>query len=719
MKALIFAVIAAGAFLVGGFFPDPDPKEKEELILYAVSNFLEQVHFRPVDLNDEFSENAFNYYLDMLDNSKRFLMKSDVDQLEQFRYSIDEQYKDKSLEFFDVSVGVIDGAITRGEAIYKEVMETEFDLSIDETINLDAENKEFAKDESELKEAWRKMLKYEILIRYEDKLEKLEKEQKEKGAAKSDIELMALESEKIKLQEEAVEETKETFDDWFKRLSKVRRSDRFEAYLNTLTHMFDPHSDYYNPKEKEDFNINMGGRLEGIGARLQTDGDYTKVVNIIVGGPAWKGKELEVDDLITAVQQKGEEDVLDITGMRVDDVVQYIRGKPGTSVILTVKKKDGSMVEIEIERDLVIIEEGNAKSVLIERENSPHKVGYIRLPKFYADFESADGRSCATDIAVELEKLKSENVDGVILDLRNNGGGSLRDVVQMSGLFIDEGPIVQVKPRGRDPYVLEDEDPETKYDGHVIVMVNGYSASASEILAAALQDYERAIIVGSKTSFGKGTVQRFYDLDRAVRGNGDLKPLGQVKLTTQKFYRINGGSTQLKGVTPDIILPDNFHYMETGEKQYDYAMEWTEIDPVEFSKPDYVLPKVSELKKKSEARVAANEEFQLVLENAARLKKNRDDKEFSLNFDKFDSEMTQREEEAEKFKKLWDTPIPGLSYKNLDVDKDFIEADSSRIARNDAWITDLTKDIYIEETLNILSDIIAQDPSIGAIDKKE
>ena len=705
MKALILAIIAGGAFMAGSLFPDPDPKEKEELILYAISNFLEQVHFRPIDLNDEFSENAFNYYLDLLDNSKRFMTQDDIAKLESFKYAIDDQFKDKNFEFFNTSVVVINDAIERSEKIYKEVISGTFDFEIEESINMDNDSKAYPANESELKETWRKMLKYEVLIRYEDKLEK-----QEKAEEKAEI---------SSLMNESYKETKEMFDDWFKRLSKVRRSDRFESYLNTITHMFDPHSDYYNPKEKEDFNINMGGRLEGIGARLQTDGDYTKVVNIIVGGPAWKGKELEVDDLITAVQQKGEESVLDITGMRVDDVVQHIRGKPGTVVLLTVKKKDGTLRVIEIERDLVIIEEGNAKSVLLEIDDSPHKVGYIRLPKFYADFESKNGRSCAVDVATEIEKLKSENVDGIILDLRNNGGGSLRDVVQMSGLFIDEGPIVQVKPRGRDPYVLEDEDPETKYDGHLIVMVNGYSASASEILAAALQDYERAVIVGSKSTFGKGTVQRFYDLDRAVRGNADLKPLGQIKLTTQKFYRITGGTTQLEGVIPDIILPDNFHFLEIGEKEYDYAMEWTEIKPVEFTKPDYKLPGLNELKAKSESRIGKHPDFQLVLENASRLKKNRDDKEYSLNFETFDKEMDEREREAEKFKNLWDEPIPGLSARNLDIDQQFIQADSSRIARNDVWIKDLKKDIYLDEALNILADMIEQSRSFGSIEKKK
>ncbi|WP_235297227.1 carboxy terminal-processing peptidase [Portibacter marinus] len=704
MKAVILALVAAGVLAVGSFFPEPDPKEKEELIFYAVSNFLEQVHYRPLEMNNDFSENAFKSYLEVLDNSKRFLLQTDVDELQKYEKLLDDQYEEGSFEFFNLSEQKINKAIERAKKVYDETIKMDFDFTIDEDINLDDEEKAFPKNMDELKEGWRKMIKYEILVRYEDKLEANEKAEKKKTEEE--------------LKKEAYKDAKEMFDDWFDRLGEIRRSDRFEAYLNTITHVFDPHSDYYNPKEKQDFNINMGGRLEGIGARLQRDGDYTKVVDIIVGGPAWKGKELEVDDLITAVQQKGEDEVLDITGMRVDDVVQHIRGKKGTIVYLTVKKKDGTMVDIEIERDIVIIEEGKAKSVIIEREDEGHKYGYIRLPKFYADFESKDGRSSAVDVALEIEKLKAENVDGIILDLRNNGGGSLRDVVQMSGLFIDEGPIVQVKPRGREPYVLEDEDPETKYDGHLIVMVNGYSASASEILAAAMQDYDRALIVGSKSTFGKGTVQRFYDLDRAVRGNGDMKPLGEVKLTTQKYFRVNGGSTQLKGVVPDVILPDNFHYIETGEKQYDYAMEWTEIDPVEYELPKMTVSNKEILSKNSAQRIESDEQFKLVLENAQRLKENRDDKIYSLNFEEFNKEVDAREQAAEKFKDLWSNQIIGLNASNLPIDLEFIEADSSRIARNDVWIKDLQKDIYLNETLNIMKDMITANPSLGSLEKK-
>ncbi|MEL6989814.1 MAG: S41 family peptidase, partial [Bacteroidota bacterium] len=329
------------------------------------------------------------------------------------------------------------------------------------------------------------------------------------------------------------------------------------------------------------FDMRMAGHFEGIGARLQTDGDYTKIVQIIPGGPAWKGKQLEVDDLILSVAQKGE-DPVDITGMRIDKVVSQIRGKKGTVVVLKVKKVDGTKELIEITRDKVVTDDGKAVSLVLDQNDQVGKIGYIDLPSFYADFGDKDGRSSAEDVGKEIENLKAQNVNGIIIDLRNNGGGSFKDVVDMSGFFIEKGPIVQAKSRGREPYSLKDSDPTVQYDGPVIVMVNGYSASASEILAAALQDYKRAVIVGSTSTYGKGTVQRFFDLDRVIQGGDELKPLGDLKVTTQKFYRVDGGSTQLKGVVPDIILPDNFHYIKTGEKDLDYPLEWTKIDPVDY-----------------------------------------------------------------------------------------------------------------------------------------
>ena len=504
--------------------------------------------------------------------------------------------------------------------------------------------------------------------------------------------------------EEARAEIKDNYSNWFERLGKLRRSDRFESYINAITHSFDPHSDYLNPKKKADFDIRMGGKLEGIGARLSSDGEFTKVVSIVPGGPAWKGKDLEVDDIITLVTQEDGEQT-DLKGMRLDDVVQKIRGKKGTIVTLSVKKADGNVTDVVIERDEVILDEGFAKSLILNKEESD-KIGYIRLPRFYSSFEGKNGNSCAEDVKKELIKLNEENVNGVVLDLRNNGGGSLRDVITMSGLFIEKGPIVQVKPREKNARIYKDTDSDVVYDGPLIVMVNHYSASASEILAAALQDYGRAIIVGSTSTFGKGTVQRFFNLDEAFKDSQlSNEKLGDIKVTMQKFYRINGGSTQLKGVTPDIVLPDNYHFLELGEKDYDYALDWTVIDPLEYEQDVYRIPELDNLIARSTERISSNAQFNMILDNAKRLKDNKDKSTYSLNYDSFDKYWEKRDAENDKYKGIMDNELNSFSIKNLSIDLDKINSDESRVARNEDWIKGLQKDIYIEEVLHIINDL--------------
>ena len=503
----------------------------------------------------------------------------------------------------------------------------------------------------------------------------------------------------------ARDEVKENLDGYFNRLSKTKREDYVSDYLNTITHIFDPHSGYFGAYDKEQFDMQMSGSLEGIGARLQTDGELTKVTSIVPGGPAWKGKELEAGDYILKVTQGIEDEGIDITGMRIDEVVKKIRGKKGTEVILMVKKVDGSVIDISIIRDVVILEESFARSLILEDESNSQKIGYIKLPRFYADFNHTNGSSCSKDVADEIDKLKAKKIDGIILDLRNNGGGSLKDVVKMTGLFIEEGPIVQVKSRMQKPIVLSDKDNTVQYDGPLVILVNNFSASASEILAAALQDYERAVIIGSNSTFGKGTVQRFLNLDRAFRGHNEIKPLGEVKVTIQKFFRVNGGSTQLKGVVPDIILPNNWHYIKTGEKENEFAMEWTEINPLKYDQKVYNLKSMELIKAKSQSRIENNEMFKKVLENADRLKKRRDDNAHSLNFEKYRSEQEILDEEAALFKDIF-SPIEDLKVNNLKEDFDHIHQDSSRIARNEDWINSVSKDIYIDEAMHVLHDMI-------------
>ncbi len=687
-KSSVIITFLVSILTLGSFYSGVDNKEREGLILYAMLNYLEQVHFDPIPIDDDFSKKVFENYLKYMDGGKRYFVKEDIDAMKKYELSIDNQTQERTFEFFDMSLELLDVGINRAKGYYQSAIESDFDFSVDEYLEMDYKKVSYATTKAELKERWRKIIKYDVLTRLEGKI-----------ADQDDAESPKLIEE---LKKEAIETTKDIYDAWFKRIDQLRRSDRFEAYLNAMTHLYDPHSDYLSPKDKEDFDIRMGGKLEGIGARLTTDGDYTKVMEIVPGGPAWKGKDLKVDDKIVRVTQKDEEGV-DVTGMRLDDVVQKIRGDKGTRVILTVKDDEG-LRDVEIERDVVQLEETFAKSLIL-RKDDDEKIGYIKLPKFYSSFEKEDGNSCAADVARELEKLKDQNVDGIILDLRSNGGGSLRDVVDMSGLFIESGPIVQVKSRQDQPYIYKDKDAGVKYDGPLLVMVNSYSASASEILAAALQDYDRAVIVGSNSTYGKGTVQRIFDLDRGIKGNETLKPLGSVKLTMQKFYRINGGSTQLKGVKPDIILPDNHYYIEAGEKEYDGAMEWSEIASLPFSQEVFRVNNDEEIRDNSEERVESNGTFNLILDNASRIKELRENTSYPLSLEAFAALAKSRDEEAEKYKDLFKDPVPGLRAENIYVDLSTINIDTSRIELNKDWLEGVHSDVYIAECIDILKDI--------------
>ena len=723
-SAILVALASVIAFIA--FINPFNFQEREAMILTGVMKFMDQVHYNPKMINDELSVVIFDKYIEALDSRKRFLTQEEVDELAQFRDKIDDQIKIKTFEMFEMSNELIEKGIQRGQRIYESIDVSALDLTSNDKVNLDYENRERPKNEKALKKYWEQLITYDIISKVETKIDKQVQKLQAMMLVPPAVDTAAVNSEKEPYVEknrneliaEAIEDHTKNYKKWFKRLNKQRRSDRFEQYLNAVTHQSDPHTTYFNPKKRDDFNINMGGKLEGIGARLQADDDFIKIVSIVPGGPIWKTKKAEADDLIIAIQQEGEDEVLNLYGMRLDDVVSKIRGKKGTVITLTLRKKDGSEILLAIERDEVITEETLAKSLIINKVGSIENIGYIKLPKFYSSFEKKGGNSCAKDVASEIEKLKTVNVNGIILDLRNNTGGSLNDVVEMSGLFIKEGPIVQVKPRTRDAYVHRDKNPDVLYDGPLMILVNKYSASASEIIAAAMQDYKRAVIVGSTSTYGKGTVQRFYDLDRAFKGAEDYKPLGSLKMTTQKFFRVNGGSTQLIGVTPDIVLPDNYQYMDVGEKEYDHAMKWTEIDPVEYSQDVALLDHIDEVAATSKKRVDKNDKFTKVLANAERIKKYRDNSTYSLNIDQFIKEMDQREEDSEEFKDLYDTDIASLKISNLEVDMDNINFDESKRARNQDWLDGMKKDFYLEEALSIMKDMIRLEDSFASIEQK-
>lgn len=690
-------------FLGASFTLNNPPVEtvKETLMLKTMMDGFRNYHYNPLEINDEFSENLHKSFLERMDSRKRFFVKDDIKQLEQYKNTLDESIDEVNYDFFNMSVILLDAGIQRAKGYYEKALDSDFDFEKVGNIELDGEKRSYAATYKEQEQRWYDIMKYELLVRLNNKIEK-QKEELEKENKDPEFK----EKTEAEMLEDSKEEIKKIFDKWFARLEKSKRQDRLDDYLNSIAGLYDPHTNYYAPIEKENFDISMSGKLEGIGARLQSDGEETKVTEIVTGGPAWKEGSLKANDIIIKVAQ-GKEVPVDVTGMNINDVVSYIRGKKGTEVNLTVKDAEGKEKIITIIRDVVIMEEGYAKSLILNyKKEGVKNIGYILLPRFYADFRDVKGRQCANDVAREIQKLKNDGVENIILDLRNNGGGSLRDVVNMSGLFIEEGPIVQVKARNFKPKVLEDEDDRVLFSGNLIIMVNQFSASASEILAAAMQDYNRAVIVGSSSTFGKGTVQRFVDLDEMVRGEKSQKPLGEVKMTIQKFYRINGGSTQLKGVVPDIILPDNFQEIQVGEKEYDYAMEWTQIEPVKYSQDVRQVKNMDKLKSNSKKRVSLNETFQMITENAARLKAAKEDTEESLNLGEYQVERKKERNVAKKFENIMEDDIEGLEVLNLKGDLDGMKGDESKEARNEKWVKNVHKDIYIQEALMIMKDMM-------------
>ena len=707
-KGFALFVLVAIMFWVAAYHPNTDNAQKEAILMQTIRAGLDQLHYQPQELNDNFSNQLYDLYLEQLDRSKRWLTREDIEQLAAYKDLLDDEAKEGTYQFLDLSQALFLKSLKKTKKYYQEILANPFDFTGNEILEMDGEKKDFAKNDKELKERWVKMMKYETLSRLVDKLE--EQEKKEEKEEREDTEAKKAQVKTVaQLEEEARKSVLKLFDDWYHRMEKRQRKDYLSDYLNAFTGVYDPHTNYFLPADKANFDIGMSGRLEGIGARLQeTTTDETKVVHVVPGGPAYRGKVLEVNDIIQKVAQGDDGEWIDVAGWDINDVVAKIRGKKGTKVRLSLKKVDGTIVETTIVRDEIVMDDGYAKSSILNLPGTIDNIGYIKLPRFYADFNKRDGRQCAKDVEAELEKLKGQNVNGVILDLRSNGGGSLRDVVKMSGFFIEEGPIVQVKSRIANAEVLRDKDEKVQYDGPLIVMVNSFSASASEILAAALQDYGRAVIVGSDATFGKGTVQRFFDLDRAIRGHSDIKPLGEVKLTVQKFYRVNGGSTQLKGVRPDIILPDNYNYIETGEEEYETAMKWTEIDPIAHGQAVYQIKDLNALRAASKNRVKTDATFRQVEENAKRLKAKRDKTTYSLNLEKYRANRKRQADEAKKYSNLFKTDIEGLEVSNLEMDLDYIQADSSRIGRNEDFLNSLKKDVYVEESLHIMKDMIQQ-----------
>jgi carboxyl-terminal processing protease len=665
--------------------------DRNDVIFSLIVDSLKQLHYSPGKLDDNFSAKVFDQYMNT-DLNKKFLLQGDVDELSKYKTDIDDQILNQRQDFYKASREIMERRLAEKENWSAEILSKPMDYTIEEEYEVDWKKITYAKTEAELKNEWRKMLKYQVLYRLDEALNKQEKATEKKDTV---VKIRPFDT----LEAEARQKTLKFQQDWFKRLKKMTDRDKFSEFANAVTSVYDPHTQYFAPKDKKKFYQSMSGQFEGIGARLQSKDGILEVNEIIVGSPSYKQGELKPGDDILKVGQ-GSAEPVDITNMDMDEAIELIKGPKGTEVRLTVRKTDNTLKVIPIIRDVVEIEETFAKSAILENKN---RIGYIYLPSFYTDFTRTGARHCSEDMRKEIEKLKKQNVKGLIVDLRDNGGGSLQEVVDMAGLFFAKGPVVQVKGKNNAPVsILEDKNAEITWDGPLTILINHNSASASEILAAAMQDYKRAVVVGTP-SFGKGTVQSFYDLDQMLIPQFDtIKPVGSVKITQQKFYRINGGATQLKGVTPDVLLPDPYAFIDLGEKELDNPMPWDEVNRAQYTEMNRInYPLVV---KNSLKRVQANSQFALIEQQAKEVKLKKDDTKYNLKLTTFRDEQKQLRDQNKKYEDLR-KEIKGFNVTLVPVDKERFSADTTRLNREVRWTKNLSKDLYVFEASNVVNDM--------------
>ena len=674
---LLIPLSIIGFTITNKNFSDPN---KDRLLIEIIKYVVEKGHYNKIQIDDDLSEKIYLSFIDQLDKQKRFFLKSDLKNFEKYKYNLDDQIKNYDLTFFNLVYETLKLRYNEVQSYYTEILAKPFDFKSKEELNLDFENKDFSKNKSEIKQRWRKQLKFSTL----------------------DISLLKL-GDSIstindRIYNESLAIVKKNTEDFFEIYNDMDREDWFSYYINSFLKQLDPHTYYFKPDDKERFDVNISGKFNGIGARLTKTEGSIKIVEIIIGGPIWKDNLLDVGDLILKVAQENSEPV-DVVGMKLDDAIKLIKGPAKSFVTLTVKKIDGSIKDVVIMRDIVELEEIYAKSTLINKEKINY--GYISLPKFYVDFSDYKNRNSSEDVKNHIIKLKNNGMKGLILDLRNNGGGSLQTVVDMTGLFIEKGPVVQVKSIGNRKKILYDRNPEIIWDGPLVILINEMSASASEILAAALQDYKRAVIIGSKKSFGKGTVQNIIDLNKFI-SNSDFD-MGAIKITTDKFYRINGESVQLEGVKSDVVIPDSYMHIFNGEKDENNPLKWDKIDAA-FYNPWNGFKNFSLIKNNAQTRINSNNYLKLVSKRADWIKEQSDNKIIPLNFSIYKDYVENNKKKNKLFESLSEYSN-NLNFKLLKSEKDFIMSNKDLLSNRNRWHRNLKKDIFISEGVNILEQI--------------
>jgi carboxyl-terminal processing protease len=699
LKRTLFVVLCLGLSLLAVPWPAVArdlsfEANRAKVLSYLLREQLARNHYSHKTLDDDLSVAAFDLYLKQLDGQKRFLLQSDVARLRLHAARIDDEMNRGQFELPQFGADILRERVVRVRQMVEEVLAGDFNFSRQESFETDPARLSYCTTETELRERWRQVLKYQVLNRY---LNLLEDEEAAPGKDKE-----------AQLLSRARERTLKGNQEFFARILEETVQDHYDRYFDAVARAFDPHSGYLPPAQKEDFDIGMRGSLEGIGATLREEDGYIKVVSIMPGSPSARQGQLQAEDVILMVAQAGGEPV-DVTDTRLREAVSLIRGAKGTEVRLTVRKPDGARLVIPIVRDVVQIEETFVKSAVLSAEKSKRTYGYIKIPSFYRDFQKTrvgeTARNVTDDLRAELEKLKGRKVDGLILDLRNNGGGSLSDAVAVAGLFIEAGPVVQVKSSYGQMDILTDDDAAVVYDGPLVVLVNQFSASASEIVAGALQDYGRALILGGTHTHGKGTVQAVVDFDRTLPFSNmkQYAPLGAMRVTIQKFYRVSGASTQSRGVVPDILLPDRLGHLKSGEQYLDHSLPWDTVDATAYVSWNRQPQPKNVFKSKSAQRVAADAAFIAITQDGARAKERMENTRQSLNID----DIRRERKEAKKLQQ----EMPGWHGEEPAAPGKESEPAAGAEEKLQRWLREVNEDPYAREAMAVLDDLAGLAPA--------
>jgi len=707
-KTWIFLSLCSMSLLVFCFnASSQDDREKEifkrvkEVLLYSYS---------PKDLDISYSKDVYKKYIEDLDPFKRYFLESDMEEFSKYKDKMSDMFIRNDVSFYHLSIDRLYKRINETEEYVNDIFSKPITFTNDDYFYTDDKKRKFPKNKDQAKQYWKSYIKYRILQEIfngqkekdsiNDVKELLENSDKDKDSKK-----LNKAKTKEELQKESVKKVQENLSEYFRQVKLRKKSDLFSIFVNAYTEVFDIHTTYFSPKDKENFNSSMSGKIIGIGATLQDVKGYPTIRELVIGGPAWKSKEIEAGDKIIKVQQGKKGTPISVVGMLLDDAIRLIRGEEKTTVVLTIEKKDGSTKTVSLVREEIEIQETFVRSAIIT-DDKGNKFGILYLPEFYVNLENnSKGRDCSDDVKKEILELKKQGIIGLIMDVRNNGGGSLSEVVDITGLFVGKGPVVQVKDANGEIKVLKSKEKDIVWDGPLILMTNELSASASEILAGAMQDYKRAVVVGPLQTYGKGTVQTIIPLNRF--GMEDDK-FGALKITIQKFYRINGSSTQLKGVTSDIIIPGIFSYSDIFEKSQEFALPWDQIPSTKYTiwqgtpKIDYQY-----LKSQSEERLKGSTYISSI-EKAGKWTKELDkiDK-IPLKYEKFMQEMTKRRDQGKIFEKETNFDAK-IKVEAPDYELVKFKTDTVLKAKREDWYKGMKKDFNLRESVNVLNDMISR-----------